>query len=254
MIKYIQSTKNDIIVEIKKVRQLEGFFWWEGIKFYEEVLAEKIIPQWLIVTEDVLMELKSKRFSIIAEKEVIVSEKVFQRLSFTKSPQGIGGIIKIKKHSFHELINKKSPIFYLGGLQDPGNVGAIIRIADAFGFGGIIYERRGASPYNEKAVRGSAGSILRMPCVGVDSYEVLFNCERPIFFLTPHLDNAESIENVDKNRLKCGVFVLGMEGKGIDFKIDKAEYVYIPMREKVESLNVAVSAGIVAYEAARAKK
>lgn len=247
--KVIESTKNEKVKEIKRLQIDKRFFWWEGERFFEELIKDKIQSEIMVVTEKFLNKHKIYFDSKIFKDILVVKETVFNHISHTESPQGIGGLVTVPHFSLKELVNKDSPIFYLAGIQDPGNVGTIVRVSDAFNFSGIIYEKRGASPYSEKAVRSSAGSILRVKCVIGDATTLTSLARQgyAIFFMTPDKNSAEDISKIAKEELKKGVFVLGNEGSGIDFKLSVARNIFIPMTGRTESLNVAASATIVGF-------
>jgi len=245
----IKSTQNEKIKEIKRLQSSKNFYWWEGTKFFAEILKLNVKVSFLIYSETFFATNTKLLNKINAENQLLVSDKVYESISCTVTPQGIGGLNKLPEIDFERLISLKRPCFYLAGVQDPGNVGTIVRIADAFNFGGVIYETRGASPYSEKAVRSSAGSILRVNCLAGD-VKTINKFQRAgfsIFLLTPHCHNAKNIEKVEKNKLSKALFVLGQEGTGIDFEISGAEKVFLPMSGNAESLNVAVTAGIIGY-------
>lgn len=246
---YINSYKSEQIKKIKKLRQEEKFFWWEGFKFFYEILKEKHPLCQLILTEKNIDKLKNIKDDIKAENIYVVTDNIFKKLSFTVTPQGIGGILEKKIYKLTNICSDKRPIFFLDGLQDPGNVGTIIRIADAFNFAGVIYRKKGVSPYHEKAVRSSTGSILRVPCYCIDDSELLTltKLNRTLFFLDPDSKESLNIKNLEKEELKSGIFFLGKEGSGFEIQINEAKRIYIPMRNKIDSLNVAITAGIVGF-------
>ncbi len=244
--KAITSIHNEKIKEVLKLRD-KDFFWWEGYNFYTEILKEGTFVENIFVEEDFYKNQLRERLDINYGESFIVSKRVFEKLSFTQSPQWIGGIIEKPNYNANGLLKKGGDFFYLAGLQDPGNVGAIIRIADAFHFKGIIYERRGSSPYNEKSVRSSTGSILRVPCIegNIDTLYSFKEAGYGIYFLTSSSNIAKDINKIGFK--KRNVFVLGQEGQGIDINFQHKEDVYIPISKKVDSLNVSVTAGIVAF-------
>lgn len=245
----IKSTQNEKIKEIKRLKSSKKLYWWEGTKFFKEILDLKVKVSFLVYSES-FFSLNSKEIAKVdAENNLLLSDRVFQSLSSTVTPQGIGGLNQIQSGNFDVLVSLNRPCFYLAGVQDPGNVGTIVRIADAFNFSGIIYENRGASPYSEKAVRSSAGAILRVNCItgDVSTLHRLQSSGFHIFFLTPHKKHAKDIENVEKNKLLKAVFVLGQEGSGIDFEVSGSERLFLSMPGNAESLNVAVTAGIIGY-------
>jgi len=247
--KLIASPNNENIKMIRRLREEEDVFWWEGIKFFEEVIKESVKVKYLLLTQENLSKYEKQMKKLPGENIIIVSERVFEKISYTKTPQGIGGIIERKKWTLKDILKKDGPIFFLDGLQDPGNVGTIIRIADAFGFSGVLYKKNGVSPYNEKAVRSSAGSILRVPCYCIKDNEIekLEEQPRPLFLLDANAKDAINIKKVKKEKLKNGIFFLGKEGTGLEITLTKATKIFIPIKEHVNSLNVAVTAGIVAY-------
>lgn len=244
--KIITSPKNEAIKAALKLKD-KDYFWWEGLNFYNEIEKERKEVEILFIEEEIFRDRLNESINIKSKEIFIVSQRVFEKLSSTKSPQGIGGLIKRPSYNIENLIKEGGNIFYLAGLQDPGNVGAIIRIADAFGFSGIIYEKRGACPFNEKSVRSSTGSILRVPCLEGDIVSLcqLKESGFNIFFLTASSKVSKNIYEIKSNRKN--VFVLGQEGKGIDIAFDYKEDIYIPIKEGVDSLNVSVTAGIVGF-------
>ncbi|MCX7771390.1 MAG: RNA methyltransferase [Proteobacteria bacterium] len=246
---YIDSPKNEHIKKIKKLRSEEDFYWWEGTKFFYEILKEKETVSLLVLTNKLYETLKNKLNIIGIDKIYIVKEDIFKKISYTITPQGIGGIMKKKIYTLSQILSKEGPIFFLDGLQDPGNVGTIVRIADAFNFSGILYRKTGVSPYHEKAVRSSTGSILRVPCYSMNDDELknLKGNNRPLFFLEPDLESTQKIQDLSKEELKKGIFFLGREGSGFEIQIEGAKKIYIPMSKRVDSLNVAVTAGIVGF-------
>lgn len=247
---YINSSKNEQIKKIKKLREEEGFFWWEGFKFFYEILKENQPIYKLILTQCNLEYLKHMIGTVKTGTIYIVSDDVFKKISYTVSPQGIGGILEKKIYKLPDIYsNDEKPIFFLDGLQDPGNVGTIIRIADAFNFAGVIYRKNGVSPYHEKAVRSSTGSILRVPCYCIEDSELLTltKLDRPIFFLDPNAKESLNIKKLCKTELKRGIFFLGKEGSGFEIEIKGAKKIHIPMTNKIDSINVAITAGIVGF-------
>lgn len=245
----ITSPQNEKIKHIKLMQKTKDFYWWEGDKFFAEILKAHIMPEMIVLTKEFYNKNEKAVKSLGIKNVFVVSDAVFKSLSFTKSPQGIGGLNHVPQYCIKDFTKELKPCFYLAGVQDPGNVGTIIRVVDAFDLGGVIYEKRGAFPYNEKAVRSSAASILRVPCLLGDSETLKFMYEKGffIFFLTPHRKEGKNIRDIESSILNRGVFVLGQEGKGIDFRLSEATNLYIPMAGKAESLNVAVTAGILAY-------
>ncbi len=248
--KIISSTDNQTIRKIIKERE-NRFFWWEGYKFYHEIEKESKKSHILVIEQAFYKEKLGEKVNISFDELLIVSERVFKKLSCTKTPQGIGGMVEIPHWRLNELASLNGNIFFLAGLQDPGNVGSIIRIADAFSFSAVIYEKTGVSPYNEKAVRASTGSILRVPCMEGDAETLqrLYDLGFKIFFLTTSGRPSNNIKDIELSAKN--VFVLGQEGGGINISFLNKINLYIPMKKGVDSLNVSVTAGIVGFLASQ---
>jgi TrmH family RNA methyltransferase len=172
---------------------------------------------------------------------MVMSEKLFESICETETPQGILAFFDITWAGMEEIM-EQGRVVILDGLQDPGNVGTIVRTAEAFGFTGMIVMEGTASPFSSKAVRASMGSCLGIRiarCIADD----LRRLPHRILALTPDGRKRISSKIFDPKVAIC----LGQEASGISREIlDIAhDTVAIPMRGRTESLNVAVAAGIV---------
>ena len=164
----ITSTSNEQIkklIQLKeksKVRKTTGTFTVEGKKMFVEIPAEDLVS--VYVSETFLKEngelVKDKKYQI-------VSDQVFKKISDTVTPQGIVAVVKQKSYSIDYIIEKrnkeKSCIVVLDRLQDPGNMGTIVRTGEAAGISGIIMSKDSADIYNPKVIRSTMGSIFRVP-------------------------------------------------------------------------------------------
>ena len=169
----ITSTSNEQIkklIQLKeksKVRKTTGTFTVEGKKMFVEIPAEDLVS--VYVSETFLKEngelVKDKKYQI-------VSDQVFKKISDTVTPQGIVAVVKQKSYSIDYIIEKrnkeKSCIVVLDRLQDPGNMGTIVRTGEAAGISGIIMSKDSADIYNPKVIRSTMGSIFRVPFAIVD--------------------------------------------------------------------------------------
>jgi len=175
----------------------------------------------------------------------LVSEQTFRSLASTETPQGILALVKPPEFAIGSITDARALAIVLDGVQDPGNAGSIVRAADAFGATGVIFLKGSVNPYNSKCIRASAGSIFRVPVVtganledlgGVAVYAAMPRAEKLI-------DEADFTE-------PCAI-VIGSEGHGVRAAVmERAIGVRIPTRQ-VESLNAAVAAGVLLYEARR---
>jgi len=195
----------------------------------------------------------------------VMSPALFRKLSDTETPQGIMAIVKKKRYTEEEFFaakpagdgsgdkNEASNLIVLDRLQDPGNIGTILRTADAAGYMGAILMKGTADVYSPKIARAAAGSLFRVPVLLVDTPEhaiqMLKKYKKKIICTTPNCHSY--YYDIDmKNDVAV---IIGNEGNGACAEfLDQAELkIKIPMEGTIESLNAAVSAGILMYESVR---
>ena len=237
-----------------KARDEEKVFLVEGLRMFSEVPAERV--QKVYISESLYnkkkQELHLEKFSV-----EILSDSVFQYVSDTKTPQGILCIVEQKKYDIEELLNIENPHFMvLDNLQDPGNLGTIVRTAEGAGVDAIFLSKGSVDIYNPKTIRSTMGSIYRMPVVYVENLLELLNAfkQRGIKSYAAHLDGKNSY---DKENYQSGTAILiGNEGNGLRDEIaDSTDvWVQIPMQGKVESLNAAIAASILMFEVYRQRR
>lgn len=167
------------------------------------------------------------------------------------------GICEFNIRDFNEIVNLQKPfMLFLDGIQDPGNMGTIIRTADAFNIDGIILGEGCVDPYNSKVVRSTMGSIFRVPLyICKNSIESLLELKGKGFNIIATSLRGISIYNVDFNFNKKFLCIIGNEANGVSPKIlDFADrQIKIPMPGNAESLNAGVAASIIMYEAMRSR-
>lgn len=237
-----------------KARDEEKVFLVEGLRMFSEVPAERV--QKVYISESLYnkkkQELHLEKFSV-----EILSDSVFQYVSDTKTPQGILCIVEQKKYDIEELLNIENPHFMvLDNLQDPGNLGTIVRTAEGAGVDAIFLSKGSVDIYNPKTIRSTMGSIYRMPVIYVDDLLELLNIfkQRGIKSYAAHLEGKKSY---DKEDYQSGTAILiGNEGNGLrDEVAENADvWVQIPMQGKVESLNAAIAASILMFEVYRQRR
>ena len=237
-----------------KARDEEKVFLVEGLRMFSEVPAERV--QKVYISESLYnkkkQELHLEKFSV-----EILSDSVFQYVSDTKTPQGILCIVEQKKYDIEELLNIENPHFMLlDNLQEPGNLGTIVRTAEGAGVDASFLSKGSVDIYNPKTIRSTMGSIYRMPVVYVENLLELLNAfkQRGIKSYAAHLDGKNSY---DKENYQSGTAILiGNEGNGLRDEIaDSADvWVQIPMQGKVESLNAAIAASILMFEVYRQRR
>lgn len=253
----ITSTSNEQIkklIQLKeksKVRKTTGTFTVEGKKMFVEIPAEDLVS--VYVSETFLKEngelVKDKKYQI-------VSDQVFKKISDTVTPQGIVAVVKQKSYSIDYIIEKrnkeKSCIVVLDRLQDPGNMGTIVRTGEAAGISGIIMSKDSADIYNPKVIRSTMGSIFRVPFSIVDDLAAAVDTLKDNGITTYAAHLKGELYNSGSLTKDCALLI-GNEARGLSAEISaKADkLIKIPMHGKVESLNAAVATAILMYEAAR---
>lgn len=186
-----------------------------------------------------------------------VSDNVFKQMSDTMTPQGIMAIIKMKESSVNEIVGQdKAFVMVCEDLQDPGNLGTIIRTGEGAGVSGIIMSRNTVDVYNPKTIRSTMGSVYRVPFLYTDNLPETIRQMKVlgVKVYAAHLNGNNSYAKEDYFG-KCA-FLIGNEGNGL--KKDTAaladKLIKIPMEGSVESLNAAVSAAILMYEVNRQRR
>ena len=236
---------------IKKVRALldkhrardrEDAFIIEGIRMFNETPRE-------ILREVYVSESFHKKNPINGiEKLYIVKDELFRRLSDVKTPQGILAVVERLHYGLEDIL-RGGLVIMLEGLQDPGNLGTILRTGEAAGISGLIMDENTADIYSPKVVRSTMGSIFRVPFIRVDSAAGLVPRlkDKGYTICSASLEGSISLEKAHFK--KDSVIVIGNEGSGISRQLtDLSDMaVRIPMEGKVESLNAAVSASILMY-------
>ena len=255
--KEISSKDNKIFKEVmslkeKKYRDKLGLYLIEGWNLLEEAIKNGASVKSIFLSEESLMEHEEMLPDSI--ETYILSDELFNKLSDTVTPQGVICVIKKPETLEAEsLVKKGDNIIVLDRLQDPGNIGTIIRTADASGYRLMIMMKGTADCYSQKVVRAATGSLFRMPVVFMDDAKELksFTLTAGKKIVTTTMDG--SVDYYDADLTKDIALVIGNEGNGISDEIlDLAEIkVRIPMEGSIESLNASVAAGILMYERIR---
>lgn len=240
----------------RKAREEDGIYLVEGLRMFVEAPEEKVRE--VFVSESFYKkrneELKLERWG---RKLEILSDSVFAHVSDTKTPQGVLVVMEQMKYSMEELLNVSTPLLMvLDNLQDPGNLGTILRTGEAAGVTGIIMSSDTVDIYNPKVIRSTMGSIYRVPFAYVDHLPDTVGMlrARGIHTYAAHLKGRDSYEKEDFRRGTA--FLIGNEGNGLrEETADAAEvYIKIPMCGEVESLNAAVASTVLMFEAARQRR
>lgn len=186
-----------------------------------------------------------------------VSDTVFRQMCDTQTPQGILTVLRSPSYDMEDLLRKKNPLLIvLEDLQDPGNAGTILRTGEGAGVSGIFLTRTCVDITNPKVIRGTMGSIYRVPFFYVEDVPSLKEMlkGREIRFFAAHLQGRN--QYYEESYQGGSAFLIGNEGKGLTEEAAEAAdcLIRIPMEGQVESLNAAMAAGILMYEAARQRR
>lgn len=187
---------------------------------------------------------------------VLLPDKLFASAVPSETPQGLAALVQVKPHTLDGLLENSSsgPLLVVAGLQDPGNLGTILRSAEAFGAAGIVLGEGTVNVYNSKVVRASAGSVFRLPVFRAE-LKVLIEAlrGRGVRLVATSSHKGVSLPEADLTG-QLAIFI-GNEGAGLDKKLvsQMDGLVMIPHSSRVESLNAGIAASIILYEAARQK-
>lgn len=257
----ITSKDNETVKDIrklkeKKYRDINNEYIIEGIKLIKEAIQEKAKIKTIVVCDDCKttgLIPNDILYEIAKYNCLYVNEKVFNLMTDVSNPQGILAVIE-KKSNESEIDYKEDLIVILDNIQDPGNLGTILRTLDSIGLKQIILSKESADGYNPKVVRSTMGAIFRVNIIESD------NLEKTIKELKKHkfnvyatsLENSKSIYDVDYTK---SAIIIGNEANGVSKNLLEIadERIKIPMLGKTESLNASVATGIVLYEAMRKK-
>lgn len=257
----ITSTANARVKQIvqwqtkAKERRKDKVFLAEGIKMYEEAPESSILEVYL--SQEV--EDKLREQPVIWEKlnrtgYEVVSSEVFAKMSDTQTPQGILTVLKQPEYLLEELLKQPEPLFVvLENLQDPGNLGTIMRTGEGAGITGVIMSAQTVDIFNPKTIRATMGSIYRVPFLYVkdlgETLQMLH--EHGVHTYAAHLKGETYYDTFSFTEPTA--FLIGNEGNGLQKETaDMAEsYLKIPMEGQLESLNAAVATALLMYEAHR---
>lgn len=239
-------------------RRESGLFLVEGPKMFEELPKDRV--EQVFVTERFLEDPDHQRMveQVDGEKVVLVTGEVLKSISDTQTPQGVAAVARQYRYSLEDIRDggAKPLVMFLETIQDPGNLGTILRAGEAAGVTGVIMDRESADIYNPKVIRSTMGSVYRVPFLYVDELGGTVREFKGdgLRLYAAHLDGKHAYDREDY-RGACG-FLVGNEAKGLRRETaDLADaWVRIPMKGNVESLNAAVASALLMFEAARQRR
>lgn len=260
MTEIISSNKNDKIKYLKKLynsskRKKKGKFVLEGFRLIKQAYQSGAKFDYLFVTDSFA---KSREYqeiisdSKLKDKEFLVTENLLNELSDTINPQGIIAVVSEINYKIDEIVNNSEKILVLDRVQDPGNLGTIIRTAAASGFDAVISLKGTVDIYNLKVLRATAGAIFNIDFLNKLDYNT-FNkylknelANYQLVCSDPVSENYYHKVNYD-NKV---ILVIGNEGNGIrNDLLNKSDLkIKIPLKNDIESINAAMAAGILMYQ------
>lgn len=247
----ITSTSNETIkyfisLNDKKTRMNAKRFIVEGYHLVNEASKTNLLEA--IISTD---EKELKKINNV--KRYLVNDAIINKIATTKNPQNILGIVKMLDHNITNLLpiikGNKTKLIMLDDVNDPGNLGTIIRTAAGLGYDGIIMSPNTVDLYNEKVIRSTQGVMFKIPIIKANLQEIIKLLKKEkVFCIGTALTNAKDVKHIAKKD-KFAI-CLGNEAKGISKEVldNMDENVKIAMKNDVESLNVSIAAGIIMYE------
>ena len=253
----ISSPKNEKIKELVKLqtakgRKKAGMYLLEGEHLVEEAIKERAQIKLIVVTSNRLEDYQN----LLAQTDVqvlVVSQDVFHKLSMTETTQGILAVVKIENQAEPPCTGR---IIVLDAVQDPGNLGTIIRTADAAGFDAVVLGAGTVDLYNDKVIRSMQGSHFHIPVFQADLREYLPALkDKGVEVAVTALHRDSKDYSILQGKSDVAI-VVGNEGQGVSSEvIDLADIVVtIPMFGKAESLNVAIASALLMYKTKESKE
>ena len=275
LVEKITSRQNPLVKRFRRVRTMgeRQHVFLEGVRLIEDAISAGAHFEGVAFTGE--LESTERGAALIESlghvqcRGALVSKQVMQAITDTQTPQGVAALVSRPYHELDGLFEDLPDLLLIADeLQDPGNLGTIIRTAEAAGASGLITTRYTVDPFNDKAIRASMGSALRLPIVtGVSRADITARCADhkiklvasrattgPAQGVIEDAARAERIKVCTQVDMTVPIaFIVGREATGIPeaAHVEADEFVHIPMAEGVDSLNVAAAAAILLYEARR---
>lgn len=263
----IEGRHNTLVKELRQAfahseRTAEGDCAIEGLRIVEEAIRSSLRLRSIFFKESAQNLAERLLTQIGAHVDtLLLPDKLFDAAVPSESPQGVAALVRVKQFSLTDILERVQigPVVVLVGLQDPGNLGTILRSAEAFGSAGVVLGEGTVSPLNSKVIRASAGSIFRLPVITAKTSGGMEEISRRLRAQSVRLIATSSHKGtpLDQANLTEPVAVfIGSEGAGLSRTVlgQADELVAIPHTSQVESLNAGVAGSIVLYESARQRR
>src|SRR5215217_4642613 len=258
----INSRDNSLLRQVRAVRdgKIDELIFIEGLRLCEEAYRSDLAIEAVVVSEELLRKERAagviEELSRVSKRVGSVSERLLESVSYTKTPQGIIVLAHRPAASEERLtasLNTRPLLVVLHQINNPVNVGAIVRTAEAAGATGVITTRNTSDPFSPKSLRGAMGSAFRLPIWSGPSFEEVVEWCRQRGIVSACADGEATADYMDLDWTVACALLLGPESTGFTAEelIEADQRVKIPMKGMAESLNVSVAAGILLFEAAR---
>lgn len=246
-VKHLESKQNATIKYLFKLKSKKGrtqhqTYIIDGLRIVDHALSETDYVEFLFISNDFYQSEMMQQFEHIPVDIFVLTDDLFESIVETETPQGIAAVVKMH----HKKLGGPHLLF-LDEIQDPGNLGTLIRTADAAGFSGVILKKGCTDPYGQKALRSSMGSVMSIPIIMNADGDLLKKLEGYSLYGAA-LEGGKSYKTYQYQT--PFVLVIGNEANGISKEVlDLCEYkVFIPMFGAVESLNASIAGGILMFE------
>lgn len=249
-----QIKKLSLLMKKAKERKEQGLFVVEGVKMFGEAPREWLAG--VYVSEQFVSNEEHRKLLSDVQYE-IVADSVFRAVSDTQTPQGILAVVRMPKYTMDDMLRgDKTHLLILESVQDPGNLGTMVRTGEGAGITGVVMNRTTVDLFNPKTIRSTMGSIYRVPFVVADDLEQTLQMlkKKGVRLYAAHLKGQKQYDAFDYTGATG--FLIGNEGNGLSDEIANAadSYIRIPMEGQVESLNAAISASLLMYECNRQRR
>ena len=262
---HITSRDNSLLRQVRAVRdgKIEKQIFVEGLRLCEEALRSQLEIEAVVVSEELLRKERAagviQELSQASKRFASVGEKLLESVSYTKTPQGIIVLAVRPEASESRLgsqLGSKPLLVVLHQINNPVNVGAILRTSEAAGAAGVIATRNTTDPFSPKSLRGAMGSAFRLPIWSGPSYVEMIDWCRQCGIATICSDVDATTSHTEIDWTGPSALILGPESTGLTpEELELADHrVSIPMKGMAESLNVAVAAGVLLFESARQRR
>jgi len=258
----ISSRQNSLVKELRRAfhdgeAAPDGSIAIESVRIIEEAIRSGLRFRAVFINESAQARAERLLPQLAANVEtLLLPDEIFASAVATENPQGVAALVRLKPHKLDDLFAASEPLIVVAaGVQDPGNLGTIIRSAEAFGAAGVMVTAGTVSPFNAKVVRASAGSLFRLPILQLDAGKLASLLrDRGLKLLAASSHKGASIEEADLTAAVA--LIIGNEGAGVPRELLRQAdgQVAIPHGDKVDSLNAGVAASILLYEASRQRR